>query len=202
MLFEVSLVTLPSGEWGQCSAKNIYHTWHWANQWCSLGCPDMILNCIYWESLRYWTILNVCKLQKKFWVWSQPMRGCVSLWHLFSLVEPLPRMIPVLILQIIHEIKAGICHRLLYGTSCRCNGIVLNSVIESICCECQHGFLHDLNVLIHASSYHKNLEGHTAHTIVSWPNPKQRVIVHTSDLMMIDNKTKYIYSLNHHKGNR
>ena len=44
----------------------------------------------------------------------------------------------------------------------------------------------------------KNTERHTAHTIVSWPNPKQWVIVHTSDLMMIIRQS--IYSLNHHKG--
>ena len=31
----------------------------------------------------------------------------------------------------------------------------------------------------------KNIERQTAHTIVSWPNPKQWVIVHTSDLMVI-----------------
>ena len=38
----------------------------------------------------------------------------------------------------------------------------------------------------------KNIERHTADTIVSWPNPKQWVIVHTSDLMMI---IRYIYIL-------
>ena len=32
---------------------------------------------------------------------------------------------------------------------------------------------------------HKNIERHTAHTTVSWPNPKQWLIFHTSDLMMI-----------------
>ena len=31
----------------------------------------------------------------------------------------------------------------------------------------------------------KNTERHTAHTIVSWPSPKQWVIVHSSDLMII-----------------
>ena len=35
------------------------------------------------------------------------------------------------------------------------------------------------------SSPNKNIERHTAQTIVSWPNPKQWIIVHTSDLMMI-----------------
>ena len=39
----------------------------------------------------------------------------------------------------------------------------------------------------------KNIERHTAYTIVSWPNPKQWVIVHTSDLIMIINKA-YISS--------
>ena len=46
----------------------------------------------------------------------------------------------------------------------------------------------------------KKIEKHTAHTIVSWPNPKQWVIVYTSDLMMII-RQKIIHSLNHHKGN-
>ena len=38
----------------------------------------------------------------------------------------------------------------------------------------------------------ENIERHTTDTIVSWPNPKQWVIVHTSDLMMIIRK---IYNL-------
>ena len=37
----------------------------------------------------------------------------------------------------------------------------------------------------HTLSSNKNIDRHTAHTIVSWHNPKQWVIVHTSDLMMI-----------------
>ena len=49
----------------------------------------------------------------------------------------------------------------------------------------------------HKPSY-KNIERHTAHTIVSWPYFKQWVIVHTSDLMVILRQS--IYSLNHHKG--
>ena len=36
---------------------------------------------------------------------------------------------------------------------------------------------------------------HTAHTIFSWPNPKQWVIVHTSDLMMIIRQSVYILSI-------
>ena len=46
----------------------------------------------------------------------------------------------------------------------------------------------------------KNIERHTVDTIVSWPNPKQWVIVHISDFGD-DKKTKYIYSFNHHKRN-
>ena len=42
-------------------------------------------------------------------------------------------------------------------------------------------------------SLHKNIERHTAHTIVSWPNTKQWVIVHTYDLMMIIKQSIYIY---------
>ena len=34
--------------------------------------------------------------------------------------------------------------------------------------------------------YYGNIEGHTAHTIVSWPNSEQWIIIHTSDLMMIN----------------
>ena len=41
----------------------------------------------------------------------------------------------------------------------------------------------------------KNIERHTAHTIVSWPNPKRWVIVHTSDLMMIIRQSIYIISI-------
>ena len=41
----------------------------------------------------------------------------------------------------------------------------------------------------------KNIDRHTAHTIVSWPNPKQWIIDHTSDLMMIIRQS--VYSLNH-----
>ena len=42
---------------------------------------------------------------------------------------------------------------------------------------------------------YKKIERHTAHTIVSWPNPKQWVIVHTSDLMMIIRQSIYILSI-------
>ena len=42
---------------------------------------------------------------------------------------------------------------------------------------------------------YKNTKRHTAHTIVSWPNPKQWVKVHTSDLMMIIRQSIYILSI-------
>ena len=41
----------------------------------------------------------------------------------------------------------------------------------------------------------KNIERHAVDTIVSWPNPKQWVIVHTSDLMMIIRQSIYILSI-------
>ena len=41
---------------------------------------------------------------------------------------------------------------------------------------------------------HKNIERHTTHTIVSLPNPKQWVKIHTSDLMMKIRQSKYILS--------
>ena len=40
--------------------------------------------------------------------------------------------------------------------------------------------------------HYKNIESRTACTIVPWPNPKQWVIVHTSDLMMIIRQSIYI----------
>ena len=42
---------------------------------------------------------------------------------------------------------------------------------------------------------HKNIERHTAHITVSWPNPKQWVMVYTSDLMMIIRQSIYILSI-------
>ena len=47
------------------------------------------------------------------------------------------------------------------------------------------------------SQINKNTKRHTAHTIVSWHNPKQWVIVHTSDLIMIIRQS--IFILNHRK---
>ena len=50
-------------------------------------------------------------------------------------------------------------------------------------------------ILTVAKTY-KNIERHTAHTIVSWPSPKQWIIVHTSDLMMIIRQLKvYTFSV-------
>ena len=40
----------------------------------------------------------------------------------------------------------------------------------------------------------KKIVIHRAHSIVSWPNPKQWVIVHTFDLMMIIRQSIYIYT--------
>ena len=42
---------------------------------------------------------------------------------------------------------------------------------------------------------HKNIERRTAHIIYSWPNPKQWMIVHTSDLIMIMRQGVYILSI-------
>ena len=53
------------------------------------------------------------------------------------------------------------------------------------------------SVSVFANTCCKNIEKHTAHAIVSWPNHKQWTIFHTSDLMMIIRQI--IYSLNHHK---
>ena len=41
----------------------------------------------------------------------------------------------------------------------------------------------------------KNIKRHTAYTIASWPNPKQSVEIHTSDLVMIIRQSMYILSI-------
>ena len=51
------------------------------------------------------------------------------------------------------------------------------------------------NTLLQCYIVQKNKERHTAGTIVSWPNPKQWVIVHTSDLMTIIRQSIYIISI-------
>ena len=48
---------------------------------------------------------------------------------------------------------------------------------------------------IYAPYQKKNIERHTAHTIISWPNHKQWVIFHTSDLMMMIRQSIYILSI-------
>ena len=62
-------------------------------------------------------------------------------------------------------------------------------------CVCVYFHQHIWSMKIHIK--HKNIARHTAHTIVSWPDPKQWVIVHTSEMMTI---RQSIYSFNHHKG--
>ena len=44
--------------------------------------------------------------------------------------------------------------------------------------------LYTCNLFLEICIY-KNIVRHTAHTIVSWPNPKQWLMIHTSGLMMI-----------------
>ena len=56
-----------------------------------------------------------------------------------------------------------------------------------VCALCTH--------ILYSVSFFKNTKRHTAHTIVSWPNPKQWVIVHTPDLMMIIRQSIYIPSI-------
>ena len=52
-----------------------------------------------------------------------------------------------------------------------------------------------LNIFYFCSCENENIERHTAHIIVSLPNPKQWVIVHSSDLMMIIRQSMYIISI-------
>ena len=51
------------------------------------------------------------------------------------------------------------------------------------------------DVIMRISHVDKNIERHTAHTISPRPNPKQWVIAHISDLMMIIRQSKYILSI-------
>ena len=51
---------------------------------------------------------------------------------------------------------------------------------------CMYTYIFRLNIILIGSSLiWKNIEIHIADTIMSWPNPKQWVIVHTSDFIMI-----------------
>ena len=54
--------------------------------------------------------------------------------------------------------------------------------------------LHAVTVDIKWLLCSKDIERHIAHTIVSWPDPKQWVIAHTSDFMMIVRQSIYIFS--------
>ena len=67
---------------------------------------------------------------------------------------------------------------------------ILTSTTVSIALTCKYSIISDID---------KNIERHTTHIIVSWPNPKQWMIVHTFDWMMIIRQS--IYSFNHYKGN-
>ena len=62
--------------------------------------------------------------------------------------------------------------------------------------------LYCISAFIHGVSHHnsfanKNIIRHTPHTIVSWPNLKQWLMIHTSDLMMIIRQSTH--SHNHHR---
>ena len=73
-------------------------------------------------------------------------------------------------------------------------------ILEELSCtskRCIHGQYY--HILLALQNFQFSSRTHTAHTTVSWPNPKQWIIIHASDLMMIARQR--IYSLNHHKGN-
>ena len=58
-----------------------------------------------------------------------------------------------------------------------------------------HIIMYNLLLSVAFPRVHKNIKRHTVDTFVSWPNPKQWVIVHTSDLMMIIRQSLYILSI-------
>ena len=49
-------------------------------------------------------------------------------------------------------------------------------------------------------SLHNDVKGHTAHAILSWPNPEPWQMGHIFNFVM-NNKIKYAHSHNHHKRN-
>ena len=69
---------------------------------------------------------------------------------------------------------------------------------DEILCNANKGFPNISRAFVPVcQSYgYTDIERHTADTIVLWPNPKQWVIVHTSDLMMIIRQSIYILSPN------
>ena len=47
--------------------------------------------------------------------------------------------------------------------------------------------------------HYKNIEIHTVHTILSWPNPKQWQMVHTSDLIMVIDRARVFSQSSHER---
>ena len=79
-----------------------------------------------------------------------------------------------------------ICERRHFG------GFIKNHCIVNIACVLRtvlrQTYCNPLSVIFCLTVWYwwyKNIVSHTAHTIVSWPNPKQWLMIHTSDLMMI-----------------
>ena len=74
-----------------------------------------------------------------------------------------------------------------------CHQAISGDILHHNRCKIRYEF----RTAVHTLGFRKltNIERHTAHTIVSWPNPKQWVIVHTSDLMMIIRQSIYILSI-------
>ena len=78
---------------------------------------------------------------------------------------------------------------------CRSSKTVKTPAAERHCTGLLHWRHNERNSVSTLQRLHKNIERHTAHTIVSWPYPKQWVIVHTSDFMMITRQSVYILSI-------
>ena len=58
-----------------------------------------------------------------------------------------------------------------------------------------HTLMNAINYIMRLQLKNKNIGRHTTHTIDSWPNPKEWVTVHASNLMMIKRPHIYILSI-------
>ena len=81
------------------------------------------------------------------------------------------------------------CFRIHHTVSQNDKALLIYSVLRTV-----RMLFQNFRTVVYAHVY-KNIERLTAHTIVSWPNPKQWVKVHTSDLMMIIRQSIYILSI-------
>ena len=86
---------------------------------------------------------------------------------------------------------------LLYFRFIICSRLQMEAILPlgDTCREVDAHVCSEANITSALHSFDKDTVRHTAHTIVSLPHPKQWVIVHTSDLMIIIRQSIYILSI-------